>query len=88
MKFAHQHQRLAAARCDQYPESLVVRQIAQHPRIVRVVFDDQQNQVVGLQIFTIVRNLLHHRLGDIRRSQLQWGSRLQDSPIRRNRNAG
>ena len=38
----------------QHLESLVARQIAQNARIVRIVFDDQQNRVALLQVVAIV----------------------------------
>ena len=50
MEFAGQRQRFRARHGDQHLESLVARQIAQHARVVRIVFDNQQDGVVRLQI--------------------------------------
>ena len=51
-------ERLGAARGDQDLEALVARQIDQHARVMRVVFDDQKNGVAGLEIEPVVRQLL------------------------------
>ena len=51
-------QRFRAACRDQNLEALVAGEIDQHPRIMRVVFDDQQNGVAGFEIQPVVRQLL------------------------------
>ena len=51
-------QRFRAARGHQHLEALVAGEVDQHPRIVRVVLDDQQDGVAGLEIEPVVRNLL------------------------------
>ena len=51
-------QRLGAARRDQHLEALVASQIDQHPRIMRIVLDDQQDGVSRFEIEPVVRQLL------------------------------
>ena len=53
-ELARQAQRLAAAHGDEHLEALVVRQVHEDPRVVRVVLDDEQRRVVRLQIVAIV----------------------------------
>ena len=48
----------AAARGHQDFEAFVARQIAEDARVVRIVFDDQQDGFARLQIFAIVGDLL------------------------------
>ena len=55
-------QRLRAARRDQNLEALVAGEVDQHPRIMRVVLDDQENGVAGLEIEPVVRQLLDDAL--------------------------
>ena len=50
-------QRLRAARGDQDFEAPVPGEIDQHPRIMRVVFNDQKNGVSRLEIEPVVRQL-------------------------------
>ena len=49
LRTIHRHQDL---------ETLVVRQIAKDARIVRVVFDDQQDCVIGLKVRAVIGNPL------------------------------
>ena len=55
-------ERVRAAHSDEDFEPLVTRQITHDASVVRVVFDDQQDGVVGLQVFAVVRNLLDRAL--------------------------
>ena len=58
MELAGQGKRLASTPGHQDLESVIVRQIAQDAGIVRIVFDNQQDGVIRLQIFAIVRDVL------------------------------
>ena len=51
-------QRLRAAGGDQHLESLVAREIDQHARVMRVVLDDHQDAVAGLEVEPVVGKLL------------------------------
>ncbi len=51
-------ERFGAARGDQHLEALVAGEIDQHPRIMRIVLDDQQDGVAGLEIEPVVGQLL------------------------------
>src|ERR1700730_9360440 len=62
LRTTHGHQNL---------ESLIPRKIAQHPRIVWVIFDNQQDCIVGLQIVAVVGNLLDR----VFRDDGQWYGR-------------
>ena len=62
MEFAGQGQGFCAIHRDQHLESRVARQIAQHPRVVRIIFDDQQDRIVGLQVLAVVGDLLDLQL--------------------------
>ena len=75
MEFARQCERFRAAQCDQNLESLIAREIAQHPRIVRIVFDNEQHSIVRLQIVAIIGNLLDGTLRDDDVGKLQRSSR-------------
>ena len=57
MEFARQGERFGAPRCDQNLKPLVVREIAQNPGIVRIVFDNQQHGIVRLQIIAVIGNV-------------------------------
>ena len=50
-----QRQRFGAARGDQHLEAVVAREIDQDAGVVRIVLDDQQHHVAGLEIVAIVR---------------------------------
>ena len=54
---ARQRQRIGAAHGDQYLHSVVMHQINQNARIVRIVFHDQQHGVVWFQAVAVVRHL-------------------------------
>ena len=60
---ASETQRLAAAHRDQHLEALVVGQIDQDARVVRIVFDDQQDRIVRIEIVAVVGDRLG-TLGD------------------------
>ena len=92
MELARQRQRLRAAHRHQNLESLVVRQVAQNAGIVRIVFDDQQDRIVGLQVRTIVRDALNRQLqlkpadswrGSVTSSAVRKGSRRSRTDQRR-----
>ena len=51
-------QRFCASCRDQNLETLVAGQVYQHPRIMRIVLDDQKNGVAGFEAQPIVRQLL------------------------------
>ena len=55
---AHQAQRLGAAVGDQHLEAARAREVAQHRRVVRVVLDDQQRRLAGIQRVAVVGDLL------------------------------
>ena len=63
MELAGQRQSFRTAHSHQHLESLVVRQITQNTRVVRIVFNDQQDGIVGLQVCPIVRDALDRQLG-------------------------
>src|SRR6202047_4707600 len=65
LRTTHGHQNL---------ESLIPRKIAQHTRIVWVIFDNQQNCIIGLQIVAVVGNLLDRMFRDDgqRRRHSRW----------------
>ena len=58
MEFADQTEGLASARGDQDLKPFVARQVAQYSSVVGIVFDDEQDGIVGLQILAIIGNLL------------------------------
>ena len=39
------------------PESLISRQIAQHPRVVRIVFDNHQHRVAFRRFVAVIFNM-------------------------------
>ena len=57
-------QALPRPRGDQNLESLVPCQIEQDAGIVRIILDDQQDGIVGLQIVPIIGDLLDRMLGN------------------------
>ena len=63
MELAGQSQSFRSAHGHQHLESLVVRQINQNTRVVRIVFNDQQDWIVGLQIRAVVCDAFHGQLG-------------------------
>jgi len=71
MVFARQRERLRTTHSHQNFESLVTRKITQHASIVRVIFDNQQDCIVGLQIVAVVGNLLDR----VFRDDGQWYGR-------------
>ncbi len=50
-------QRLRAPGGDQHLEALVAGEIDQHPRIMRIVLDDQKNGISRFEIEPVVRQL-------------------------------
>ena len=49
-------QRLGAARRHQDLEALVAGEIDQHPRIMRVILDDQKNSVARFEVESVIGN--------------------------------
>ena len=76
---------------DQHLEALVVRQIDQDARVVRIVLDDQQHRVAGLEIAAIVRHAARPALRerDRRTAAAAWtaGLRCASDAGRRRRRA-
>ena len=64
MVFLGQREGFCTASRHKNLEALVPGEIAQHTRIVRVIFDNQQDGIVGLQILPVVGNLLDRMLRD------------------------
>ena len=58
-----QRERLDAARGHQHLQALVVRQIHQDARVVRIVLDDQDRRISRLHVVAIVEHDLHRTLG-------------------------
>ena len=83
MELASQSKGFRTAQGDENLESLIARQIAKHAGIVRIVFDDQQDRIVGLQIVAIVRDLLGRMFGDDDAGQLKRHRRRGDVSTRR-----
>src|SRR6266404_3853793 len=73
MVFTRQRECLRAAHGHQNLESLVPRKIAQHTRIVRIIFDNQQACIIRLQIVAVVGNLLDRMFRDD--GQRRWQDR-------------
>ncbi len=73
---AGQGEGLRAAHGHKHLEPLVTGQIAHDAGIVRIIFDNQQDSVVGLQVVAVVRNLLDRALrsSDCRESREQRSS--------------
>ena len=55
-----QHKRFRTARGHTDFESLVPREITQHPRVMCIVLDNHEDRIVRLQIVAFVGNLLDH----------------------------
>ena len=83
MELAGQGESFRAAQGYKNFESLVARQITEHAGVVRIVFDDQQNSIVGLQIVAIVQNLLDRMFRHDDIGQLEWHRGRYRSPFRR-----
>ena len=66
---AGQGERLRAAHGHEDLEPLVAGQITHDAGIVRIVFDDQQDGVVGLQVVAVVRDLLDRALWHAHREE-------------------
>src|ERR1700674_5424699 len=73
MVFARQRECLRTTHSHQNLESLVPRKITQNTRIVRVIFDNQQDCIIGLQIVAVVGNLLDRMFRD--NGQRRWQHR-------------
>ena len=56
-------ERIGPARRDQHLEALLTREIHHDPRIVRIVLDDEQDGIAGLDLESIVGNLFDDTLG-------------------------
>ena len=55
--------RIGAPRGDQHLEALVAGEVEDDARVVRVVFDDQQDAVAGLDLQPVVGDVLHGAIG-------------------------
>src|SRR5262249_41911666 len=64
VELARQHERLQAARRHNDLEAVVAGDIDQDARIVRVILDDQQGRVAGLQGVAVVRDWLDRTVGE------------------------
>ncbi len=64
MKLANEVQGFASASGDEDFEAFVVSEIAENARVVRVIFDNEQDRLVGLEVFAIVGNLLRNKFSD------------------------
>ena len=56
-------ERVGAARGDQHLEALVAGEVQDDAGVMRVVLDDQQDAVAGLDLQPIVRDVLHGAIG-------------------------
>ena len=74
MILTRQLKRFRAPVRHQYLESLIVRQIAQHASIVRIILHNQQYGVVRLQVLAIVCNVLLRHFHDVHAGQMQRSS--------------
>src|SRR5258708_37467512 len=72
MVLARQHESFRAAMRHQNLESLVARKITQYSRIMWIVFDNQQDCIVRLQIVAVVRNLFDRMFRDTGGGQGRW----------------
>src|SRR5882762_5129504 len=64
MVLARQREGLRTTHSHQNLKSLVPRKITQHTGIVWVIFDNQQDCIIGLQIVAVVGNLLDRMFRD------------------------
>ncbi len=62
-------ERVGAARGDQHLEALVAGEVQDDARVMRVVLDDQQDAVAGLDFQPVVRDVLDGALGRRRRER-------------------
>ena len=75
---ADEIQRLGATRSDQNFEAFVVSKIAENSSVVWIVFDDEQDWFLGLEILAIVVDLLRREFGHACRAEVERrGRRLQ-----------
>ena len=72
---AGQSERFRSAHGHEHLESLVAGQITQDARIVRVIFNDQQDGVVGLQVVAVVRDAARSESSDTRTGESSWRGR-------------
>ncbi len=82
VEFAGQSKRFRAASGHQDLETVIVGQIAQDAGVVRIVFDNQQNGILRLQIFAVVGDLLDEPLGNKRAGRLNERSGRQSLFLR------
>jgi hypothetical protein len=64
MELASESKCLRAAQGDEDLEASIARQIAKHPGIVGIVFDDEEDSIVWLQIVAIVQDPFGRMFGD------------------------
>ena len=79
MKLSGQSQGLSPAHRYQHFESLVVRQVDQHARVVRIVFNNKQDCIVRPQVCPVVLNAFN---GQLHRDRRQLAGQRTCSPLR------
>ena len=80
-ELARQGQRFAAPHGHEHFEALVVRQIHEDPRVVRIVLDDEQRRIFRLQIVSVVDDRLSRTLRHSHRRKPHGGG-LECGPAR------
>src|SRR5215471_1556467 len=71
MEFASQGQSFCATQSGEHFESFIARQVAKYPGVVRIILDDEQDRILGMQVLSVVRYFLHRMFGDHDVGQLQ-----------------
>ena len=69
---ARQRQRVGAARRGQHLEAVVVGEVDEHSRVVRVVLDDEQRRLAGLHVLAVVGHRLDGPLRPADRQPEAW----------------
>src|ERR1700733_6577708 len=87
MELAIERESFGAARRYEHLEAFVVREIAQHASIVRIVFYDQQDRIIHAEICAIVRDLLRNVRDRARRCEVHRRWRQIHSAIGRHADA-
>src|SRR5277367_1383535 len=72
MVFVRQRKAFSTTQRDENLKSSVARKITQHACVVGIIFDDQQNCIVWLQIIAVIGDFLHRMLRNPRGRQLYW----------------
>ena len=71
----------APARSDEDFEALIVREIAENARVMRIVLNDEQDRIINAKIGTIVRNLFRHVDGGAGGREMHRRRRQSDTAI-------